>query len=109
MVSGYSDNVLVVVCRMRKRDPGSAPKLGDRVPYVIIAGTKGAKAYEKAEVCHHFVPLLFQYSSTIVMLTGANGFAGVVSSRIILKNLSNAEQIYYVLGLYERFASASLE
>ena len=35
---------------MRKRDPGSAPKLGDRVPYVIIAGTKGAKAYEKAEV-----------------------------------------------------------
>ena len=36
---------------MRKRDPGSAPKLGDRVPYVIIAGAKGAKAYEKAEVC----------------------------------------------------------
>ena len=36
---------------MRKRDAGSAPKLGDRVPYVIIAGAKGAKAYEKAEVC----------------------------------------------------------
>lgn len=35
---------------MRKRDAGSAPKLGDRVPYVIIAGAKGAKAYEKAEV-----------------------------------------------------------
>lgn len=35
---------------MRKRDAGSAPKLGDRVPYVIIAGSKGAKAYEKAEV-----------------------------------------------------------
>ena len=35
---------------MRKRDPGSAPKLGDRVPYVIIAGAKGAAAYEKAEV-----------------------------------------------------------
>ncbi|EDO49294.1 predicted protein [Nematostella vectensis] len=35
--------------RMRKRDAGSAPKLGDRVPYVIIAGAKGAKAYEKAE------------------------------------------------------------
>ena len=36
--------------RMRKRDAGSAPKLGDRVPYVIIAGAKGEKAYEKAEV-----------------------------------------------------------
>lgn len=35
---------------MRKRDAGSAPKLGDRVPYVIIAGTKGMAAYEKAEV-----------------------------------------------------------
>ena len=35
---------------MRKRDAGSAPKLGDRVPYVIIAGAKGEKAYEKAEV-----------------------------------------------------------
>ncbi|KAJ2258180.1 DNA-directed DNA polymerase delta, partial [Coemansia sp. RSA 451] len=35
--------------RMRKRDPGSAPQLGDRVPYVIIKGTKNAKTYEKAE------------------------------------------------------------
>ena len=35
---------------MRKRDPGSAPKLGDRVPYIIICGVKGAKAFEKAEV-----------------------------------------------------------
>ena len=37
---------------MRKRDAGSAPKLGDRVPYVIIAGAKGEKAYEKAEVSY---------------------------------------------------------
>ncbi|XP_046862075.1 DNA polymerase delta catalytic subunit-like [Xenia sp. Carnegie-2017] len=35
--------------RMRKRDAGSAPKLGDRVPYVIIAGAKGMAAYQKAE------------------------------------------------------------
>ncbi|KAJ2613724.1 DNA-directed DNA polymerase delta [Coemansia sp. RSA 1365] len=35
--------------RMRKRDAGSAPQLGDRVPYVIIMGTKNARAYEKAE------------------------------------------------------------
>ena len=34
---------------MKKRDPGSAPKLGDRVPYVIIAAAKGVPAYQKAE------------------------------------------------------------
>ena len=36
--------------KMKKRDAGSAPKLGDRVPYVIIAGAKGTPAYQKAEV-----------------------------------------------------------
>ena len=35
---------------MRKRDAGSAPNLGDRVPYVIIAGVKGTAAYMKSEV-----------------------------------------------------------
>jgi len=35
--------------RMRKRDPGSAPRLGDRVPYVICAKHKGQAAHEKAE------------------------------------------------------------
>lgn len=35
--------------RMRKRDAGSAPALGDRVAYVIIKGPKNAKAYEKSE------------------------------------------------------------
>lgn len=36
---------------MRKRDAGSAPNLGDRVPYVIIKAAKGAAAYMKSEVC----------------------------------------------------------
>jgi len=35
--------------RMKKRDPGSAPNVGDRVPYVFIEGAKGAPAYEKSE------------------------------------------------------------
>ncbi|XP_075498392.1 DNA polymerase delta catalytic subunit [Primulina tabacum] len=35
--------------RMRKRDAATAPNVGDRVPYVIIKGAKGAKAYEKSE------------------------------------------------------------
>ena len=38
-----------LAAKMKKRDPGSAPKLGDRVPYVIISAAKGAKNYEKAE------------------------------------------------------------
>ena len=29
--------------RMRKRDPGSAPNVGDRVAYVIIQAAKGKK------------------------------------------------------------------
>ena len=34
---------------MKKRDPGSAPQMGDRVPYVIITGAKGAPNFEKSE------------------------------------------------------------
>lgn len=35
--------------RMRQRDPATAPAVGDRVPYVIIKATKGAKGFEKSE------------------------------------------------------------
>lgn len=35
--------------RMKKRDPGSAPNVGDRVAYVIIQAGKGVPAYEKSE------------------------------------------------------------
>lgn len=36
--------------KMTKRDPGNAPKLGDRIPYVIIAAPKNTPAFQKAEV-----------------------------------------------------------
>ena len=39
-----------LAAKMKKRDAGNAPKLGDRVPYVIVAAAKGTPAYEKAEV-----------------------------------------------------------
>ena len=46
--------------RMRKRDPGNAPSVGDRVAYVIIEAGKGAPAYEKSEdplyVREHNIP-----------------------------------------------------
>lgn len=36
--------------KMRKRDAGTAPKLGDRVPYVIVAAAKNTPAYLKVRV-----------------------------------------------------------
>lgn len=51
--------------RMRKRDAGSAPTLGDRVAYVIIKGAGGAKNYEKSEdpiyVLENSVPIDTKY------------------------------------------------
>lgn len=35
--------------RMRKRDPTSAPVVGDRVPYIIIRSEKNAPNYKKSE------------------------------------------------------------
>ena len=35
--------------KLAKRDPLTAPAVGDRVPYVIIQGAKGASASERAE------------------------------------------------------------
>ncbi|MFH4977002.1 hypothetical protein AB6A40_003711 [Gnathostoma spinigerum] len=40
---------VVLAERMKARDPGSAPRLGDRVPYVIVARGQKTPAYEKAE------------------------------------------------------------
>lgn len=48
--------------RMRKRDAGSAPNLGDRVPYVIIKAAKGAAAYMKSEVCQLEIKLILAFS-----------------------------------------------
>ncbi|KAJ6305585.1 hypothetical protein OIU78_021014 [Salix suchowensis] len=51
--------------RMRKRDAATAPNVGDRVPYVIVKGAKGAKAFEKSEdpiyVLENNIPIDPQY------------------------------------------------
>lgn len=51
--------------RMRKRDAGSAPTLGDRVAYVIIKGVGDARNYEKSEdplfVLENSVPIDTKY------------------------------------------------
>jgi DNA polymerase delta subunit 1 len=47
--------------RLKKRDPATAPGIGDRVPYVIVRGTSGAPVYERSEdplyVLEHNVPV----------------------------------------------------
>jgi DNA polymerase delta subunit 1 len=54
-----------LAARMKRRDAGSAPKVGDRVAYVMIKGAKGQKAYELAEdplyVLENNVPIDFQW------------------------------------------------
>ncbi|PXF45121.1 DNA polymerase delta catalytic subunit [Gracilariopsis chorda] len=51
--------------KMRKRDAGTAPSLGDRVPYVITHGSKNEPAYSRAEdplyVLEHNVPIDNRY------------------------------------------------
>ena len=50
---------------MKKRDAGTAPNVGDRVPYVIIQAAKGAPAYERSEdpvyVLEHNLPIDTEY------------------------------------------------
>lgn len=56
---------VALAARMRKRDAGSAPALGDRVAYVITKGASGAKNYEKSEdpiyVLENSVPIDTKY------------------------------------------------
>ncbi|GBP55662.1 DNA polymerase delta catalytic subunit [Eumeta japonica] len=51
--------------KMKKRDPGTAPKLGDRVPYILCSATKNTPAYMKAEdpiyVLENNIPIDFNY------------------------------------------------
>ncbi|KAJ2975259.1 hypothetical protein NQ176_g5615 [Zarea fungicola] len=54
-----------LAARMKKRDAGSAPALGDRVAYVMIRGATGAKNFEKSEdpiyVLENNVPIDTKY------------------------------------------------
>ncbi|KAG6450054.1 DNA polymerase delta catalytic subunit [Manduca sexta] len=51
--------------KMKKRDAGTAPKLGDRVPYVLCCAAKNTPAYMKAEdpiyVLENSIPIDFNY------------------------------------------------
>jgi len=51
--------------RMKKRDAGSAPTLGDRVAYVMVKGASGSKGFENSEdpiyVLEHNIPIDTKY------------------------------------------------
>eukprot|EP00930_Biecheleria_cincta_P027660 TRINITY_DN19393_c0_g1_i1.p1 TRINITY_DN19393_c0_g1~~TRINITY_DN19393_c0_g1_i1.p1 ORF type:complete len:1085 (-),score=193.71 TRINITY_DN19393_c0_g1_i1:111-3365(-) len=51
--------------KLRKRDPNSAPRLGDRVSYLVLAGAAKAKVHEKAEdplyALEHELPVDAEY------------------------------------------------
>jgi len=51
--------------RMKTRDAGSAPGLGDRIAYVMVKGTSGAKNFERSEdpiyVLENNVPIDTRY------------------------------------------------
>lgn len=59
---------VTVVEKMRKRAPGSEPRSGDRVPFVICKGGRNDKMFEKAEdptwVKEKGVPIDYQYYFT---------------------------------------------
>lgn len=67
---------------MRKRDPGSAPSVGDRVAYVITQGVKNAAAYEKSEdpiyVLKHNIPIDFKYYLDNQLAKVAMAWVGLV-------------------------------
>lgn len=52
---------VVLAQKMKKRNPATAPVVGDRIPYVIVKGEKGAKMFSKAEhplyVLEHDIPI----------------------------------------------------
>lgn len=54
-----------LAARMKKRDAGSAPGLGDRVAYVMVKGATGSKNFERSEdpiyVLEHNVPIDTKY------------------------------------------------
>ncbi|KAI1084103.1 DNA polymerase delta catalytic subunit [Whalleya microplaca] len=56
---------VVLAKRMKQRDAGSAPGLGDRVAYVMIKGAAGSKNYERSEdpifVLENNVPIDTRY------------------------------------------------
>lgn len=62
-----SSNLAHVAVRdkIREREPGSEPRSGDRVQFVLVAGNKKAKMYEKAEdpkyVDDHKLPIDYEY------------------------------------------------
>ncbi|CDJ70333.1 DNA polymerase delta catalytic subunit, putative [Eimeria necatrix] len=70
--------------KLRKRDPGTAPNVGDRVSYVVIQGSKGQAQYERAEdplyVLEHNLPIDTQHYLETLKGPLMRIFEGVMSN-----------------------------
>ncbi|PFH33207.1 DNA polymerase [Besnoitia besnoiti] len=70
--------------KLRKRDPGTAPSVGDRVSYVVIQGSKGQAQYERAEdplyVLEHSLPIDTQHYLEGIKKPLCRIFEGVMSN-----------------------------
>lgn len=71
--------------RMKQRDAGSAPNLGDRVPYVIIKGVKG-----------EYLTALLCASSFYVGLLGAAAYEKSEDPIYVLENNIPIDTKYYL-------------
>nr|CEL67028.1 TPA: DNA polymerase, related [Neospora caninum Liverpool] len=70
--------------KLRKRDAGTAPSVGDRVSYVVIQGSKGQAQYERAEdplyVLEHNLPIDTQHYLEGIKKPLCRIFEGVMSN-----------------------------
>lgn len=68
--------------RMQRRDPGSAPKAGDRVPYIMVDRGRNTKTHEKSEhptyAVSHDLPIDTEYYLERLRLAVLRIFDGII-------------------------------
>jgi len=88
-----------LAARMHERDPGSAPVVGDRVPYVMIMAAKGAPAYLKSEdpiyVLENNIPIDFTwYLHNQLAKPLDRLFASIIPNTNVLLNGDHTRSVY---------------
>lgn len=85
--------------KMMKRDPSSAPRLGDRVPFVIIQGARDAKLFDKAEdpiyVLEHDIPVDTNYYIKMLQKPLNDIFSPIMKNKV--KEIFQGEHTKYIV------------
>lgn len=83
---------VILAERMRERDPGSAPRLGDRVPYVIVA--KGQKVgFSFSFFYAFFIATLFHWSFIVIKVPA---YEKAEDPIYVLENNIPIDTVYYL-------------